>query len=198
MHIIEGSSKLLRDPTQYINEIEHTMSVLGYSIHFSTSTDPCNYLFKKFCPRLTVGIDDESIKASTGLPDALSFTSHANTVWTIYDYGEGGSDVPQQYNENFSIAMFMIIEYLARRRTKKKPGQLFYMNQYLSIPSELGVFAAVESRANGIDSGKMQEEDALFKSMKIDYSPDNNIDRVLEDLYSILKQHKAGEQAPQQ
>lgn len=29
----------------------------------------------------------------------------------------------------------------------------------------------------------MQEEDDVFKAMTIDYSPDNSIDKVLEDLH---------------
>lgn len=38
------------------------MAALDYSIHFSTVTDPCNYIFKKFNPRLTIDIDDEDAK----------------------------------------------------------------------------------------------------------------------------------------
>jgi len=29
----------------------------------------------------------------------------------------------------------------------------------------------------------MQEEDQVFKAMKIDYAPDNNIDTTLDDFY---------------
>ena len=188
LHIIEGNTNLLKDPSIYINEVEKTMDALDYSIYFSTITDRCNYVFNKFCPRLTIDIDDENIKSKMNLPSSISFTSHSNTSWTIYDYSK--YDVcPQTYNEQFSIAMFMIIEYLARRKATKKNDQLFYMNQYLSVPSEIGVFNVVKTSQNDIDPKKMQEEDALFKSMKIDYAPDNNIDVVLDALYAKIK-HK--------
>ena len=187
LHIIEGNAKLLKDPTTYINEIEHVMDILDYNIHFSTITDQCNYLFKKFCPRLTIDIDDVDVRAKTGLPQSISFTSHSNIVWTIYDYEKCGDVGPQKYDERFSIAMFMIIEYLARRRNTKRDGQLYYMNQYLSIPSEIGVFTTIDNGSGNIDPKKMQEEDTIFKAMNIDYSPDNNIDKILEEFYALLK-----------
>lgn len=33
----------------------------------------------------------------------------------------------------------------------------------------------------------MQEEDQMFKSLAIDFSPDNNIDKILEDFYIVVK-----------
>ena len=32
----------------------------------------------------------------------------------------------------------------------------------------------------------MKEEDAAFKAMNVDYSPDNNVDRVLEALWQKI------------
>lgn len=186
LHLIEGNTKLLKDPATYMADLENVMDVLDYSIHFSTTTDQCNYLFKKMCPRLTIAIDDEDIKKRLNLPASISFTSHSNNVWTTYDYEKCGGECPQLYDERFSIAMFMIIEYLARRRATRKPGQLYYMNQYLSIPSEVGVFTTVDGKTE-ISPEKMQEEDKIFKSLGIDYSPDNNIDQVLEDFYAVLR-----------
>ena len=61
LHIIEDNVVLDRDPSTYIENLEHTMSVLDYGIYFSTVTDPCNYVFNKFSPRLTLTIDDDNI-----------------------------------------------------------------------------------------------------------------------------------------
>jgi len=61
------------------------------------------------------------------------------------------------------------------------------MNQYLSIPSEIGVFTTIDNGSGNIDPKKMQEEDTIFKAMNIDYSPDNNIDKILEEFYALLK-----------
>ena len=116
MHIVEDCIALDRDPMQYIEKIEKTMDVLDYNVHFSTVTDPCNYIFKKFNPRLTLDIDDENVKTRLGLPDRISFTSHSNICWTIFNFNKLGDDIPK-FDEKFTIAMYVIIEYLARRRT---------------------------------------------------------------------------------
>ena len=115
MHIVEDCIALDRDPMQYIEKIEKTMDVLDYNVHFSTVTDPCNYIFKKFNPRLTIDVDDENAKTRLGLPDRISFTSHSNICWTIFNFNKLGDDIPK-FDEKFTIAMYVIIEYLARRR----------------------------------------------------------------------------------
>ena len=91
------------------------MDVLDYNVHFSTVTDSCNYVFKKFNPRLTLDIDDENAKTRLGLPDRISFTSHSNICWTIFNFSKLEDDIPK-FDEKFTIAMYVIIEYLARRR----------------------------------------------------------------------------------
>lgn len=53
----------------------------------------------------------------------------------------------------------------------------------MSISDEIGTFHAIDIDGSSIDPKKMQEEDALFKSMKIDYAPDNNLDIVLDMFY---------------
>ena len=121
LHIISQSVVLHKDPAEYISKLEHTMDVLDYSIYLSTVTDPCNYVFKKFCPRLTLDIDDELIQQKLKLPSKLSFTSHSNLCWSVYDFSKM-ADGPMLFNEQFSIAMFEIIEFLARRRATKKDG----------------------------------------------------------------------------
>lgn len=45
------------------------MDVLDYGVYFSVVTDPCNYVFKKFDPRLSLVIDDEAMKSKLSLPD---------------------------------------------------------------------------------------------------------------------------------
>lgn len=187
LHLLEDNIEILKDPAPYIAELENAMDSLDYNIHFSTVTDRCNYVFNKFCPRLTIDIDDIDVKEKMRLPTSVSFTSHSNTAWTTYDCSKFENGVPPLFNDKFSIAMFVIIEYLARRRTNKKPGQLYYMNQYLSFPSEIGTFKLYSETVDDIDQKKMQEEDQMFKSLAIDFSPDNNIDKILEDFYIVVK-----------
>ena len=190
MHIVEDCIALDRDPMQYIEKIEKTMDVLDYSVHFSTVTDPCNYIFKKFNPRLTIDVDDENAKTRLGLPDRISFTSHSNICWTIFDLNKLGDDVPK-FDEKFTIAMYVIIEYLARRRAQKKEGQLYFMNQYLSISDEIGSFHQIDVSPENIDQQKMKEEDNIFKQMKVEFAPDNNLDAVLDTFYQKVKEKLA-------
>lgn len=188
LHIIESSIQIDKDPLPYIQSIENTMDVLDYSVYFSVVTDPCNYVFKKFDPRLSLVIDDEAMKSKLGLPDQIFFTSHSNTAWVIYDFNRIG-DAPQKFDERFSIAMYYIVEFLARRKATRNDGQLYYMNQYIGIPDEIGVFHQVQANAGGkdIDNAKMANENAIFKSLNVDVTPDNNIDMVLDQLYTLLK-----------
>lgn len=185
LHIIEDTIVLDKDPFDYIAQIENAMDVFDYSIHFSTVADPCNYVFSKFNPRLSLDIDDDGIKARLSLPSTVSFTSHSNTCWLIYNFNKLQDNI-QKFDERFSIAMYMIIEYLARRRASKKDGQLYYMNQYLSISSELGTYHNEDIQSDQIDPTVMQNEDAIFKSMNVDFTPDNNIDTVLNDFYAFI------------
>lgn len=87
--------------------------------------------------------------------------------------------------------MYIIIEYLARRKTTKKNTQLYFMNQYMSISDEIGTFHAVDIGGENIDPKKMQEEDSLFKSMKVEFAPDNNLDIVLDTFYQKIKERLA-------
>lgn len=190
LHIVEDTIVLDRDPAQYIEKIEKTMDVLDYNVHFSTVTDSCNYVFKKFNPRLTLDIDDENAKTRLGLPDRISFTSHSNICWTIFDFNKLGDDIPK-FDEKFTIAMYVIIEYLARRRAQKKEGQLYFMNQYLSISDEIGSFHQISLDGDSIDQYKMKEEDGIFKQMKVEFAPDNNIDMVLDMFYQKVKEKLA-------
>ena len=190
MHIVEDCIALDRDPMQYIEKIEKTMDVLDYNVHFSTVTDPCNYIFKKFNPRLTIDVDDENAKTRLCLPDRISFTSHSNICWTIFNFNKLGDDIPK-FDEKFTIAMYVIIEYLARRRAQKKEGQLYFMNQYLSISDEIGSFHQIDVGPENIDQQKMKEEDGIFKEMKVEFAPDNNLDAVLDTFYQKVKEKLA-------
>lgn len=65
------------------------------------------------------------------------------------------------------------------------------MNQYLSVGDEVGVYSSAELGTEQIDGAKMQEEDTIFRSMKVDYAPDNNLDIVLDAFYAKLKEKMA-------
>lgn len=68
LHVVKGSTELLRDPSEFITQLEKTMDVLDYSFWLSTVCDPCNYLYSKFCPREIIDVDDPK-HAKLGLPN---------------------------------------------------------------------------------------------------------------------------------
>lgn len=86
--------------------------------------------------------------------------------------------------------MFYIIEYLARRKTAH-PDSLYFMNQYITAQSEQGVFAncAMNDSDNDLINQKnlLSEEDSKFKQLNLNYSPDNNIDIIIEKVFNKLK-----------
>lgn len=185
LHMVESSVKFNIRSKDYIEKLESTMDVLDYDIHFSTATDRCNYVFNKFCPRLELVVDDEQYH-QMHLPSKICFTSHSNVSYVTINFSKLEDGVPK-FDERFSIGMFFIIEYLARRKATRRDDQLYYMNQYLSIGDEVGGYDIINESQYENDEQAMQTENALFKSLAIDYAPDNNIDVVLGTFYNKVK-----------
>ena len=189
LHLIEDTIQFFKNPDEYVKKVETTMDFLDYDIYFSTVTDPCNYVYSKFNPRITLDIDDNSL-IERGITKEISFTSHANIAYTIWNFAKLLLNVPK-FNNSFSVAMYMIIEFLARRRKDKDAKQLYFMNQYLSIAEENKTFGSLNVKQN-ISQQTMAAEDAIFKSLNVNHAPDNNIDVVLDTLYAKILQKQNG------
>lgn len=187
VHIISENTLIDQDKIGiFVKDIENMMSKLKYPVWFSTICDPCNYVYKKYNPRVKLIMDDP-VAVEKGLTN-LIVTSHSNLQYVIYDFENIKEDL-LKFDESYSIAMYIIIEFLARRRNTKTDNQLFYMNQYFTVESEYQAFKEILSQKNDqIDADKMKKEDQIFKSRNIIFNPDNNIDKMLEDLYNILKE----------
>ena len=203
LHVVSYGIELLKDPTQFINDIENLMDKLDINSWLSTVTDRCNYLYNKYVPRLRIPIDAEMEGWKEKLKiDEVCFCSHSNVQWMIFDIGKGDKD-ELHFNDEFVIPMYWIIEYLARRRNTH-PKSMYFMNEYVTCTSEYGVFRNRSTIKNSSDetlkiaqiSGseyakKMNEQfrkdDEKFREMKVDHHPDNNLDVVLESTYLKLK-----------
>ena len=189
LHLIEDNVEVLKDPMQFIEDIEKTMSLLDINSFFSTVTDGCNRVYSKYNPRLRVVLDKLEYE-KLGIKDIL-FCSHSNTAWIVMNIGKADEE-ELHFREEFEIAMYWIIEYLARRRNSH-PGSLYFMNQYVTCSSELDVFKVKpdvqsdDAKTEEEVQQQMQTEDGMFKSLGIDYHPDNNIDVILEALYEKLQ-----------
>lgn len=186
LHIVEDDISFNERSKPYMQKLESTMEALDYDVHFSTTTDKCNYIFSKYCPRLTIKIDDEEIRQKLDLPEQICFTSHSNVSYITYNFGKL-LDCPPKFDERFTIGMFYIIEFLARRKNTKNDDQLYFMNQYLSIADEIGAYDILYDHNKKIDDSIMRKENELFKSLNINYAPDNNLDIVLDTLYNKIK-----------
>lgn len=180
LHIIEDVIELLKDPTEFISDIENTMNILDIHSYLGTVTDACNRIYSKYNPRLRL-INDKPEWQKFNIKEFV-FCSHSNTNWMIFNLEK--CDINEiTFNEMFTIDMFWIIEYLARRRNSH-PETLYFMNQYLTCSTEHGVYQLDKTIDIAVqhDTEKMKEEDQLFKSLNINYQPDNNIDELLERL----------------
>lgn len=186
LHVLEDIIELKSDPKAFLDALEKMMSVLDYDVWLDASCDPCNYVYAKFNPRLSVELDREEVK-NLGLSSKILFTSHSNTAWMCYDFSKASDDL-LKFNESFDIPMFMIIEFLARRRNTRRPDQLYRMNMYMTVLEELGVFGVTQpSAGEDFKPEKMTEEDKAFKALALNFAPDNNIDELLESLWAKLK-----------
>ena len=184
LHVLEDTIEVLKDPSQFMNDIENCMTLLDINSYLGTVTDVCNRVYAKYNPRLRIVLDKpEYSKFDT---KEILFCSHSNTQWMTFNIGKADEN-ELHFDDRFEIAMFWIIEYLARRRNSH-PGSMYFMNQYITIPSELGVYQnkVINSSDKADSPEQMKKEDAMFKEMQINYSPDNNIDIVLEKLYEKL------------
>ena len=57
LHVVSDTVELLDGLPKYADEIEHVMDVLDYSVHLATVTDPCNYVYSRYSPRVAVHLD---------------------------------------------------------------------------------------------------------------------------------------------
>lgn len=126
LHVLEDTTCIMSSPKQFIDDIEHAMDVLDYDVWLSTTCDPCNYVYKKFNPRLSVAMDRAEL-FKLGLGTQILLTSHSNLQWVVYNFAKAPDDL-LRFDERFTVPMYYIIEFLARRRNTKQDGQLYFMN----------------------------------------------------------------------
>jgi len=192
LHVLEDGLKIDKDPTDFENKIEEMMTKLNMKSWFNTITDPCNYNFHIYNPRMFVEIDKEDAKKV--YDKKIYWTSHANTGWVCYDLSKAEyEDI--RFEDSFTIAMYFIIEFLARRRNTKKQNELYYMNYYPSIEEEIGVFSPLpqkfppEQKSEDEmkdEKERFEKENIIFQNMKVNNQADMSIEQIIEDMYATL------------
>lgn len=184
VHVIEDSIEIFGDVQPFLNEIEKMMRVFKLKTWFNTSCDVCNYVFNKYNPRFFIVVDEPEAKAK--YDKTIAWCSNANTQWVCYDM-DGIEFEEMRFEEKFFFPMYYIIEYLARRRNKKKPGELHYMNFYPSVPEELNVFRGYDVEdIHPFTNEEISNEDKIFHEMNVDNHPDQNLDQLMEDMRNAI------------
>jgi len=188
LHVVSDKVKVVKDPAAFLSDLESAMRALDYPVWLSTTSDPCNYVYGTLNPRVRVCMDRPEC-AAAGLRGEVWFTSHSNTMWMAYDTSHPSVGELGRLDERFTVPMFYIIELLARRKASRADGQLFYMNQYMTVGSELGVFEVPPAAGPGdqVTQETMKAEDELFRSLGLDTAPDNDVDALLESLWRKIQ-----------
>lgn len=184
VHIIEDIVQIYNESEIFLDKIEQMMQILNLKSWFNTSCDQCNFVYSKYNPRLYIAIDDERMKKV--YDKTIAWCSNANTLWTIWNYDMCTFE-DLRFEEKFQFSMYLIIEFLARRRNTKKNGELYYMNYYPSIPEELNVFKCMDVK-NGkqFTNDEINNEGKIFKEMCIDNHADTDINVLMEDISNVL------------
>lgn len=184
VHVLEDDVKIIGETRVFLDEIEKMMSILNLKSWFNTSCDMVNYVFQKYNPRFYIKIDDEQFMPK--YDKTIAWCSNANTIWVCYNMSKATyEDI--RFEEQFTVPVYYIIEFLARRRNIKKLGELYYMNLYPSIQEELDVFTIDPSVVKKSQpEEQMKAENDIFKSMNINYTSDNDVNVVMDDIMKTL------------
>jgi hypothetical protein len=184
VHVIEDDVKIIGDTNAFLVEIEKMMTALNLKSWFNTSCDIVNYVYQKYNPRFYITIDEKQFMLK--YDKTIAWCSNANTVWICYDMDKIVYD-DIRFEEKFTVPVYYIIEFLARRRNSKKPGELYYMNLYPSVPEELKVFTLDSSvTKQSHDEEYVKKENEIFNTMNINYVADNDINIIMEDIMKVL------------
>jgi len=184
LHVIEDCIQVYNSPTSFICEIEKMIDMFSLKSWYNTVCDVCNYTFKIYNPRISIDLDSSDVKEKYN--KVIYFTSHANTAWTCYNYGEAAYD-DIKLDERFGIPMYYIIEFLARRRNTKKDNELYFMNYYPTVAEEKNVFRLLdEYEEDEIKEEQYKAEGELFNSMKINHDSDMAVEPIMESLHFLL------------
>ena len=188
VHILQNNIEFLKDPKEFIVEIERMMDMLDYNVWFNTITDECNYIFTKYDCRFSVAINNCDLQKI--YDKTIRWTSHANPNYAVVDLDKFKpleDDGESLFDERFDIPMFYIIKYLAKRKMAKRG----FMNYYPTVPEEHGVFRTMDVKHNdNFSQERMKKEDELFRTLGLDHEPNGNPEEVMDFMVEKLSRFK--------
>ena len=184
VHIVTDEIKVHGEISKFVNSIEKLMVALDQISWFSTRLDICNYVFEKYNAKFSISVDVPVNKKD--YHDTVYFVSNANLFWTIYDFSKATFDMIK-FDEDFKIHMYIIIEYLSRRR-KYQPA---LMNCYPTVDEEKvidksALFESDSRLHKNFSKADFEKEAALFSLKKVDFAPELNVEKSMELLCKTL------------
>lgn len=186
LHVVEDVVEVTSEVSKFFDDLSKLMHAIKLDVWLNTVCDGMNYVYSKYNPRLVIEFDEERWQ-KFGL-DGIAFTSHSNAAWIAYNMANY-SEAAFLFDEQFTARMFMIIEFLTRRKAMNAgKTSLCLMNMYPTVKSENGVFKIAAPYDEKVSDSVMKEENDKFVAMNLNITPDNLIDNVLEILYNIFKE----------
>lgn len=178
-HVSEGMLYLFDEKVEILDEkkfiafipaIENMMGLMGHRLWLNTVGDECNYNFDRYDGRCMFKIDIPEFEKIFG--NDIIFSSNANFDFSIYDLDS--IDISEMLlDEQFTIGMFFILEFLAKRRASV-PG--CFMNLYPTVSQEVGILKSREVKeekdmeTEGGDK-EFKRQKKIFDDLKLDTTP---------------------------
>lgn len=174
--------QIKKDPRKFFDAIEEMMAKLQLDIWFNTYTDGCNFVFNKFDGRVSICINEPSLKAI--YDKTIIWTSHSNPNLSIIDLD--AFEIPSDgktFDDRFEVPMFWIIKFLCERARDKKG----FMNHYPTIADEIDVYKTGDFKGIEPSQETMRKEDELFRSFGLNHAPNQNVEALMDFIVDRLK-----------
>ena len=182
-YVIYDSIQFNKDSKNFMDSIEEMMQKLKLDVWFNTYTDGCNFVFTKFDGRVSVAINDPDLQKI--YDKKIIWTSNSNPNFSILDLEKFAlPENGKTFDDRFEIPMFWIIKFLCERRRDKKG----FMNYYPTISEEIGVFKSGNfNDGMKIVPEQMKKEDEMFNELKLDHSPSQSVEELMDFIVDRLK-----------
>lgn len=179
----------------FLPEIEELMDKFELDTWFNTVTDKANYVFSKYDPRLRVDIDEPAL--SSIYDKTILWATCANNNLICFNLDKVSLE-QMQFDPEFSIAMFYILEYVARRRHNASDSWPF-INFYPTLESELGIISYIKSEDGSINTSvdhinknDYAKEEEIFNQRSINFQGDSQFESVLAFMVNKLNRFVKG------
>lgn len=183
VHVFYDSMQLDAEKySAFVGEIEKMMEKLKLEVWFNAYTDECNFVLTKFDGRISVAINEPSLKQI--YDKTIIWASHSNPNYSIFLSDK--LEIPEDgrvFDDRFEIPMFWIIKFLCERARDKKG----FMNHYPTISEEIGAYKCGNFDGMKSTPEQMKKEDELFSLLKLDHTPNQNVEALMDFMIERLK-----------